>query len=86
MRTRDSEPKAVEVHLPQPIPIIRGGVVGVHIASSDIRDGHYIVNSGRENDRLCQVLSADADYMRNCDANMTHHILLIQPLVCKPAL
>ena len=82
MPKNNDQPMDIEVDLLLPIPIVRGSVVGVDIASVSNSDGHYIVDTGRESDRLCQLPSS-TNYMTNCSANRTRLVLLIQPLVCR---
>ena len=83
-RMHGESPMNVQVDLLQPVPVLRGSVVGVNVTSSSSSgSGYYIVTSSQESNGLCYFDSSDHYISSTCPTTSLRHglTLLIQPLV-----
>ena len=76
-------PMNVQVDLLQPVPVLRGSVIGVTVTSSSRESGYYIVASSQESSSLCYYDSSDHYISSSCPSTSLRQglTLLIQPLV-----
>ena len=81
MPKKPSPEQNVEVYLPQPVPVLRGSVVGVYITSSGNKDSGYYILEDQETSGLCYFQSSVNQLSGSCPTRLPNLVLLIQPIV-----